>query len=54
VSKLEEVPGALFEVLVLAQKAKNEQIEKLVDQIITTIFQDPESLAKLSKNEFSA
>jgi hypothetical protein len=60
VTKLEQIPSALFEILTLAKELKTPQGEKiagLVDDVITVSLGDPEAWIKLKttpQNEFSA
>jgi hypothetical protein len=50
VTKLEEIPGVLFEILTLARSiktAEGKQIASLIDDVITVALGDPETWVKL-------
>jgi hypothetical protein len=52
VTKLEQIPSAMFEILCLARElksAKGDQIARLVDDVIGVALDDPETWLKFKK-----
>lgn len=57
VTKLEQIPSAMFEILCLARDLKTpagDQIARIVDDVITVSLGDAEAWIKLGKMDFSA
>jgi hypothetical protein len=58
VTRLEQIPSAMFEILCLARElktAKGNQIATLVDDVISVALEDPEAWVKfkfLAENEY--